>query len=380
MPDDERVVHLVDDLQVGGAQRLLVTWAKEARRRGDPVTVVSLAAPQGSVCDELRALGVEVLDLPRRPSGAPGLARQVLALALVLARRRPCVVQTHLTHAHLVGLPAARLARVPSVATLHSMRVGGDGNSDRALRVETSLLRRAPRVVVACGLVVEKHQRERLAPRTAVVVPNATEQIMPLAPADRAALRRKVSGADDALILVAVGRLVDGKGYDDLLDAFATVAAADPRPVLVLVGDGPERERLLGRAGSLGLAGRVRLLGQRDDVAELLSACDLYVSASHWEGLPLAMLEAMAAGLPVAVTAVGDVPVVVDDGCGRLVPPRDPQALASALQELLADVPRLRALGDGARRRAADVAGVEQWYDGMRRAHGLARHTSRRAG
>ena len=315
---------------------------------------------------------MEVVAVPRRAGGVRGGAGQLLRLRRVLAARRPLVVQTHLTQAHLVGLPAARLARVPSVATLHSMRVGDDGNSGRALRVETLLLRRAAGVVVACGEVVERSQRARLAPRTPVVVPNATEPVRDLTPAARAELRATVTDDADALLVVAVGRLVDGKGYDDLLDAFGTVLAEQPRAQLLVLGDGPDGPRLRSRAQEPGLVGRVHLLGQRDDVAALLSASDLYVSASHWEGLPLAMLEAMAAGLPVVVTDVGDVPTVVDRASGLLVAAQQPEALAQAVLELLRDLPRLRASGAAARHRVTQTAGVGQWYDRLRVAHAAA--------
>jgi glycosyltransferase involved in cell wall biosynthesis len=371
------VVHVIADLQVGGAQRLLLTWAGEARRRGEPVTVVSLSETGDALGDQLRALDAEVVTVPTGSWGPVSMVVQVVRVARVLRRRRPAVVQTHLTRAHLVGLPASRLARTPAVATLHSMLVGSDGNSDRALATETQVLRHLARALLACGAVVERRQRARLAPATAHVVPNGVAAVTALDPRERAALRTHLVGSTEPFILLAVGRLADGKGHDDLLTAFADVVEQHAGCVLVVVGDGPLAGSLERQAADLGITAWVRLVGQRHDVASVMAAADIYVSASHFEGLPLAMLEAMSAGLPAVVTAVGDVPTVVDASCGVLVAPQDPSALAAALGALLSDPDRARSLGVAARHRAGTVAGVAQWYDRTRAVHDLAEARSR---
>lgn len=373
----QRVVHVIADLQVGGAQRLLLTWAGEARRRGEPVTVVSLSETGDALGDQLRALDAEVVTVPTGSWGPVSMVVQVVRVARVLRRHRPAVVQTHLTRAHLVGLPASRLARTPAVATLHSMLVGSDGNSDRALATETQVLRHLAHAVLACGAVVERRQRARLAPATAHVVPNGVAVVTALDPRERVALRTHLVGSTEPFILLAVGRLADGKGHDDLLTAFADVVEHHAGCVLVVVGDGPLAGSLERQAADLGITAWVRLVGQRHDVASVMAAADVYVSASHFEGLPLAMLEAMSAGLPAVVTAVGDVPTVVDDSCGVLVAPQDPSALAAALGALLSDPDRARSLGVAARHRAGVVAGVPQWYDRTRAVHDLAEARSR---
>jgi len=373
-----RVVHVIAHLQVGGAQQLLVTWAKEAERRRDPVTVVSLSSDRTDISAHLQALGVEVLHLPRRATGPLGILGQVLRLRRLLVACRPDAVQTHLTYAHLVGLPAARSAGVPCIGTLHSMLVGGDGNSRRALWWETQVLRRFAGGVLACGAVVERNHRDRLRPRRAVVVPNATEAVPPASAAARLAMRDALELPHQAAVVLAVGRLAEGKGYDDLLRAFVHVAGEQPSAVLVIVGNGPLTEHLQDLARRTGIGESVRLLGQRRDIPAIMGAADLYVSASHWEGLPLAMLEAMSARLPVLVTSVGDVPTVVDEACGVLVPPQDPAALAGAMSTLLREPTRLRLLGEGGQRRVTEVAGVQQWYDAVRAVHaGPARGRAR---
>jgi glycosyltransferase involved in cell wall biosynthesis len=135
--------------------------------------------------------------------------------------------------------------------------------------------------------------------------------------------------------------------------AAARVVAQVPEAVFCLVGDGPERSRIENEIARLGLADHVRLLGERDDVARLLHAFDLYVLCSVTEGLSLSILEAMAAGLPVVATRVGGNPELLDQGrAGILTPARDPDALADAIIDLLTNREKASALGLAARERA----------------------------
>lgn len=357
------VVHVIDNLRVGGAQQLLLTYAREARRRGGSLTVVTLEDhDRVQVTAELERAGAEVVVLARS-RGRSGLVRQAAALRALLRERAPVAVQTHLTRSHCVAGPAGRLAGVPVVATLHNTEVGDDGNSDASLRLETLVLRRLVSAVVAVGPAVEQAQRARLAPGRAHVVPNAVEAAVRLEPERRRELRAEVAGDPEVPLLLAVGRLVEQKGYDDLLSAFADIAAALPSAVLVIAGDGPLHERLSRRAFDLGLGARLRLLGGRADVHDLLAAADLYVSASRWEGLPVALLEAMAAGLPIVTTAVGDVPSAAGEGCAVLVAPQAPQQFAQEVLTLLDDDVRRAALGAAAAARARSTFGPESWFD-----------------
>jgi glycosyltransferase involved in cell wall biosynthesis len=146
--------------------------------------------------------------------------------------------------------------------------------------------------------------------------------------------------AEDRLA-VSVARLEPQKNPHGLVDAFARALPDNARWHLLLVGDGNLREEVCGHIARLRLGHRVHLLGIRADVVDLLSAADVFVLASHWEGNPMAVMEAMAAGLPVVATAAGGVPEVVEHGVtGLLAPPGDTEALASALAELARDPQR----------------------------------------
>jgi glycosyltransferase involved in cell wall biosynthesis len=151
--------------------------------------------------------------------------------------------------------------------------------------------------------------------------------------------------------MVTVGRLTRQKGYPHLLAAL-TFMPAEQRPLTLFVGDGPDRAELEARATALGLARDVRFLGNRHDVPALLAAADLFVLSSLWEGLPLALLEAMAAGLPPIVTTVGGNVEVIEHGKSCiLVPAANEQALANALTCLLHDPLRREQIGRAARER-----------------------------
>lgn len=166
-------------------------------------------------------------------------------------------------------------------------------------------------------------------------------------------------------VLLAVGRLNEQKGYQYLIDAMVTVADTRPDTHLVIVGVGPHRHRLQALAWARGLSRVVHFAGARRDVPELLAAADIFVLASEFEGLPLSVLEAMAAGLPVVGTDVcGTSEVIVDGETGRLVPPRNPAALSAALVEALTDRDRAAAWGEAGQQRVTHTFSVDRMVNG----------------
>jgi glycosyltransferase involved in cell wall biosynthesis len=184
------------------------------------------------------------------------------------------------------------------------------------------------------------------------VVPNSVELPPRVSSEERRAIRTELAGNPDDPLVITVGRLTPQKGYKDLLAAFSRVARDFPHTRLLIVGQGRLHAELQRRIAELGLEQQVQMLGLRTDVPHLLAASDIYVNSSLWEGLSEAMLEAMAAGLPVVATAVGDAPWVVVDGAGCLAPPGQPERLAEALSELLADPERRHRFGAAARQYA----------------------------
>lgn len=171
--------------------------------------------------------------------------------------------------------------------------------------------------------------------------------------ADRARARSRVGLPATGTVLCSVGRLIEEKGVRELFQAFRAVAATDEDLILVMLGEGPLRGEVRDLAGTAGLSNRVILPGEvpHERVADWLRGSDVLVHASHAEGLPNVVLEAMACGIPVVATDVGGTPEVVDESVGRLVPPRDPGRLAAALEALLGDPDARRKIaGEAARR------------------------------
>jgi len=165
-------------------------------------------------------------------------------------------------------------------------------------------------------------------------------------------------------IIGTVGRLVDRKGHHDLLKAWPQIVHASPDATLLIVGDGPERQRLQARADRQGISDSVVFTGTRDDIPDILALIDIFAFPSHYEGMPGALLEAMAAGLPIVTTPVdGNSELVQDGDCGRHVPPHDPDALADAIVGLLNDPAEADRLGTAAAQRAMSAFSINAMVD-----------------
>ena len=269
------------------------------------------------------------------------------------------LVHSHGKGAGLYGRLAARRAGVPAIHTFHGIHYAGyPAGLDR---LYLALERRLARMTEAVVYVSQSEARDAavlgLAPRgrTHVIVNGIDVRRIALAATPRPAARKALGLEPDALVVGTVARFDPVKALDVLLRGFAVLAAIQPAARLVLIGDGPEARRLRALAGSLGIDAQVRFAGVVADASRLLPALDLYASASRREGLPLALLEAMACGLPVAATRVsGHVDVVEDGVTGVLVPPDDPAALGRAMDALVANPARREVMGQAGRRRAEE--------------------------
>jgi glycosyltransferase involved in cell wall biosynthesis len=259
------------------------------------------------------------------------------------------LVQTHSGRDTWLGGLAARRAGLPAVSVRRQDRRVKRGWHTRLLYGR--LLTR----VVAISPAVADCLADGGVPRDVVeLIAEAVdpERIRPVT--ERDAVREALGVDRDELLLLGVGALNARKGWDVLLDALAGLESRLRDALAVrIAGEGPERGALGARADRIAPGGRVRLLGPRDDVADLLGACDVFVMPSRREGLGVACLEAMGAGRPVVASRVGGLAhSVVHDATGLLVPPGEPAALAEALTRLLGDAALRRRLGEAGRARA----------------------------
>lgn len=346
-----RVMFVVPDLGVGGAERHVATLAPALDPDRFAPTVVCIGEP-GALFAGLAATGVPTVALGRRREPLAALA----GLVRLMRRERPDVVITRGYNAEALGRIAAVLTRVPrSVVWVHNC--GDIAPRGRA----RTLLDRVLDPVTSAYYAVAEGQRGYLTDelgypdRKVEVVHNGVDPArFAELPPRRGPEAYIQLGLDPAAPLIGcIAVLRPEKDHQTLLRALRLVRDEVPDAQLLLVGDGPERDRLAALADRLGVAGAVTFAGSRPDVGRLLGLMDLVTLASTTvECFPMALLEAMAAGLPCVATAVGGVPEMIDDGTtGHLVPPGAPRALADALIKRLRDPAGTAAMGRAARAR-----------------------------
>jgi glycosyltransferase involved in cell wall biosynthesis len=339
-----RVLFLSTTMGMGGADQQLLTVAEGLRARGHEVMIVSLT-PLGPMGLEARQVGIATESLEMR-RGVPD-PRGLVRLARLVRDWKPDVLHTHMVHANLMGRVLRLIVPVPAlVSTIHSIYDGGRLRM-AAYRLSNGLV---DQMTIVSQAAADRFISERIIPKELLrVFPNSvdTDRFRNLPPGARESVRRAL-GIEGRFAWLAVGRFEVAKDNPNMLRAFARVHERHPEALLLLVGRGslqPEAEAL---TRTLGLAGSVRFLGVRRDVPEVMSAADGYVMSSAWEGMPIVLLEAAAAGLPIVATRVGgNHEVVQDEESGFLVPARDHEALGEAMLRLmgLSDAER-RALGD----------------------------------
>lgn len=344
---------LTTSMGMGGADQQILTLARAMRARGHQVRIVSLA-PLGPMGLEAQRDGFQIdsLELRRNLAHLPRIAR----LVGMIRRWQPDVLHSHMVHANLLAGALRPLARVPAlVATIHSINDGGPIRM-AAYRVSSAVV---DRFTIISRLAAQRYIDIGAVPgRLVQVVPNAvdTDWFRKL-PGARAEIRAEL-GLGDEFVWLAVGRFEEAKDYPTMIAGFAQLAARHSNAKLVLVGKGSLQQEVEQLLRTHRLEHRVQLTGVRRDVPRLMSAADGYLLSSAWEGMPVVLLEAAAAELPIVATRVGGVAEVVEDGqSGLLVPPGQPTALADAMAAIEGMSSEARA-AMGARGRAL----VEQQY------------------
>jgi glycosyltransferase involved in cell wall biosynthesis len=359
-----RVLQLIDTFNVGGAEKIVLSLATKTDRERFEIVPCALFR-SGPLEEEMKAAGIayRVLGLPRRsiltgPLFLADLMRMVLALTKTIRELSIDIVHTHLTNSTLVGVLATRQKYSPPLcATVHSIifhtqrgqlsprawlkRVGVKSAFSRIKRI-IAVSEEVSRAIQLYAGIRGDH---------ITTIPNGVDPDLFYSHKDLIQLRGRLNLPTDRSVLVSVGRLTRPKGYPHLLAALSLIPSQE-RPLTLIIGDGPDRNGLESKITTLKLENDVRLLGTRKDVPALLAAADVFVLASLWEGLPLALLEAMASGLPSVVTAVGENPKVIEDGkAGLVVPPGDEAGLAQVLRHLLREPSQRKQMGQTARDR-----------------------------
>ena len=361
------VVHVSDSRQFGGTEQIILDLLAGADRSAwAPTLIHQDDTGARSLATGARAVDVPCLALHLR-TGRQGIA-QIPQLVSTLRALRPHVIHAHLTDplSCKFALIAAAFARVPAVVA--TLQLFMDVTNVRGRRVQHRVVSATVDRYLAVSQYVASQLQERLhvpAHKVRVVHNAIAVERFDDRPDD--GLRRELTGDARRSLVLTVARLDEQKGHRYLLEA----AVAVPEAVFVLVGDGIERSALETQAHELGVASRIRFLGERHDIARLLASADVFVLPSLYEGLPVTVLEAMAAGTPIVATALGGTSeAVVNGATGILVPPANPAALSAAIRRVLLErdlAARFSAAGRArvATRfsRSAMISAVETVYD-----------------
>lgn len=353
-----RVALLLESDGPGGAEQMLLNLASELRLRGHGVVPVGPAEGEGWLPARFRERGFEPESYRL---GWPMDPRCLADLTGIFRRRDVDVVHSHEFSMAVFGAAAARITGRRHVITMHGGRYYAGRWRRRA--VLRWAFRASDDVVAVSAATRDDLARTLGVERTGIrVTPNG---VHPLEGSPEP-VREELGTANGELLILAVGNLYPVKGHDTLVRALARVRGSRPelRWRAAVAGRGEEEARLKSLAADLDVGDRIRFLGFRDDIDDLLAACDVFALPSRSEGLPLALLEAMHAGAAVVATDVGGVPEVVTAGReALLVPPDRDEALASALIRVLEDERLRRRLGRRARRKARERFSVGAMAD-----------------
>lgn len=360
--DHDRPLHvhvLAGNLASGGAEAVVAEFAVAAHEAGIRCTVAHIGRSEtGQAGFRAMEAGIPVTHIPTSTL----LGRDdVRAVHAHLRRVRPDVLHTHLEYADVIGGIAAIRQGVPMVSTMHRAEIM-PGFYNHALSAITNGVRRlaADRIIAISEADRDRFLRSPLERAGRVVAIRNAVGRKALPGAGRA-IREELGIPSDAPVIAMLSVLRPEKGHDVAIEAFAAIREAVPEAVLMVVGEGSERPRIEAAAERFGPEA-LRVLGERSDVMAVLDAADVFIQPSRAEGLPMALIEAAAAGLPLVATAVGGMPELVDHHVGVLLGTTpEPAPLADAVVGLLRDDERRLALGRAARARYEDGFTASAW-------------------
>jgi glycosyltransferase involved in cell wall biosynthesis len=360
-----RILQVVQGLEIGGAEKLQVTLA----RFHDPTQIeLHLCSfrriGDGPVARDLGAAGIPLSSLDGSRLGNPAALKRLVRL---VRERGIEVLHSHLSTPNILVAAASAVTSRPAVSTLHALSSNNEGRSRANRYLERWALRTGMRRVIAVAPEILSDAKKSLGidPRRLVLVPNGID----LSAFERLGQERVRACRSDLLrgrngpLVVAVGTLAPRKAHQLLVDATPHLLSRFPEARVAIVGrDGANGHLVRARIDSLGLQSHVACVGERTHIAEVLAAADLFALPSVIEGLPLALLEAMAARTPVVAAGVAGVrSVVLDQVTGRLVAPGDADELGRAMVESLASPERSRELAAAARLRVEAEHGGDVW-------------------
>jgi len=329
------ILYIYITLPVGGAEEVLKLTLQHLDR-GRFYPIVCCMGSQGALGKEIEQMGVEMIVLNRRHK-REGRPAAIVAMAKVMKERKVQIVHTHMYHGNTYGRIAALIAGVPVIiSTVHTI------NSHRGFKrhLLNRLLSRYTDRIIAVSKAVRRDliEQDHIPKDKIALLYNGIDYKRFQSSISKEEAKKRLGFMESEFIIGTVGRLEPPKGQRYLLEAASDLLKEFPQIRLLLIGDGKLRRTLEDHGNQLGLQGKQTYLGIRRDIPQILRAMDIFVLPSIREGLPIALLEAMASGCPCIASAVGGVPEVIEEQrSGLLVSPADTQGLKKALKKILSD-------------------------------------------
>jgi glycosyltransferase involved in cell wall biosynthesis len=372
------IVECLYSFRIGGSEKLGALLARSLSKRGYRVLALSFFNSTGPIRTELEEAGIECFGLDVDYRSPLRRATLPFELRRWFSEKRPDVVHLHHGVTAIRGVEPARSAGVRRIVVTE--------HADLQLRTEASyrgkvrrILPRSDAITVVNDELVDYFKRELAVPAARVrMVPNAVDDEYGTLRRDHG--ERQRLGLTDAFVFAFVGRLVREKDLGTLLEALSIARLNSSRDLrLIIVGDGVEGPTLKEKASNLSVEESVLWLGAQKSARRALALADAFAMSSVSEGVPMAMLEAMRAGLPCIATDVGGIAAVLADGCGAVVPPSDPQALAAALRSYAECPDHAARIGAAGAARVAERYSLGSVVDRYLETFGLPLHWDSRA-
>lgn len=342
-----RILLFIQTLELGGSEKQCVEMARLLSRNGFDVTVGCMRRV-GPMRRKLAEAGISLVEFPVGSLLRAGALVQMARLALFIRANKFDVVHANDLYANLFAVPAAKLAKVPVIVSCQRDLSDWWWYTPGRRKILRTIQKMSSSIMVNSDAICRQLAKDGIGIDKIRVVYNGidVERYLPIP--------RELQGipvpAKSRFIVVVANMHSEAKGHLELLTAAQTICGQHPDVRFLLIGDGEMRSAFETRARALGLQESVLFLGHRTDVADILSCAEIGVLASHAEGLPNAVMEYMAAGLPAVATSVGGVPEIIEHGVsGLLVQPGDSNALSAEILRLLDDESLRRRLGHGAR-------------------------------
>ena len=353
-----KLLHLTTDSQMGGTEKMILAFMKKSSQ--DFYNILVILKKNGPLSKLASNIGIKTYslninnlwDLPK-----------LYQLLKILKKEQPDILHTYLFHANIAGRIIGKLYGIKHILC-------GQRNIDPWRKWYHSYMDKLTSSFVQAYISNTQAGKKRLieiekiSEEKIFVIPNGIEKHIPTGSFSKKTLRSRFNLPENAIILLHMGSFTKKKGQSFLVEAFISAAKTKENIHLLLAGDGPLREKVSGLASLSPISERIHFPGTLDNIYDVLPFCDLFIMPSLWEGMPNALLEAMASGIPIIASDVGGIPELVTDGIeSLLVPPQNSQALAEKITFAIKHPERMKSLAQKAKEKAISQFSLQKMIE-----------------